>query len=234
MSLPPEIIDLIIDFIDDNRTLRVCSRVAKTWIPRSRTRIFRKVILYSHLRWYKIMSVGDTSPARYTRVLTLAEGSDAWINTDNFSRLFHHLKDFQNVEELTLNGWEPSEFSEAALKKYFSHFGERLRSLTLSGYTMGPDSLLVLLGLFPNLEDLYLKHQIIGDGTNRVLALSPKLSGRLTMRIRNGDSFPALCKLPLRFREICLYDHHYDYQGLIDACAGTLVDFRAVSLAPCE
>jgi hypothetical protein len=235
MPLPPEIIDHIIGLTDNHRTLQVCSLVAKSWVGRSRMDLFRDVVLFSHRRWQKIMPVGDTSPAIYTRTLTLAQGTTfrgRWIKTDNLYPFLSHLRDFRNVENLILDGWEPSGFSEGGLKKYFGHFGERLRSLELGGENMSPDSFLILLGLLPNLEDLSVKERLQGGKTSRVLAVSPKLSGRLTIRVHTTSLFPTLCKLPLRFREICLQEHQHDYQELINACAKTLVDFRAMSLDP--
>ena len=232
MSLPPEIIDHIIDFINNHRTLQASSLVAKSWVCRSRTNLFQNVVLYSHRRWQKVMPVGDASPAVYTRTLTLAQGNTPqgrWIHTDNLYPFFSHLRDFKNVENLILDGWIPSRFSEGGLKKYFGHFGEHLRSLELAGERMSPDSFLVLLGLLPNLEDLSVKERIEGEATSRVLAVSPKLSGRLTIRVKM-ETFSAICMLPLRFREMCLHEHQHDYQELIDACAETLVDFRAVSV----
>ena len=231
--LPPEIVDSIIDFIVDLRTLKVCSLVAKSWVARSRTHLFRQVVLFSHRRWQKTMSVGDASPARYTSTLTLAQGNTMrgrWINADNLYPFLPHLREFKNVERLVLDGWVPSGFSESGLKQYFSHFGERLRSLELAGEEMTPDSFLFLLGLLPNLEDLYLRESVAGIRTKPVLAVSPKLSGRLTIRAYTSSIFSTLSKLPLRFREICLHEHGHDYQGLIDACSETLVDFRAMSL----
>jgi hypothetical protein len=233
MPLPPEIVDNIIDEVGDLRTLKVCSRVAKSWVARSRTHLFRQVVLFSHRHWQETMSVGDTSPARYTRSLTLAQGNitrGRWINTVNLHQFLPHLKDFQNVERLILDGWVPSRFSEGELKEHFSHFGERLRSLGLSGEEMTSDSFLFLLGLLPNLEDLHLREPVVGTRTKPVFAVSPKLSGRLTIRAYTSSIFSTLCKLPLRFREICLHEHGNDYQGLINACAETLVDFRAMSL----
>jgi len=233
MSFPPEIFDHIIDFVDNFRTLQACSLVAKSWVSRSRMRLFRDVVLFSHRRWQKVIPIGDTSPAKYTRTLTLAQGNTPrgrWINTDNLYSFFSHLRDFRNVENLILDGWVPSCFSEGGLKKYFGHFGERLRSLELSGDRMSPDSFLLLLGLFPNLEDLSVKERIEGNKTSRVPAVSPPLSGRLTIRAHTVSIFLTICQLPLRFREICLHEHIYDYQELINACAETLVDFRSVSM----
>ena len=232
MSLPPEIVDHVIDLVDNLRTLESCSLVARSWVGRSRMHLFRDVVLFSHRRWQKVMPAGDTSPAKYTRTLTLAQGNTPrgrWINTDNLYPFFSHLRDFRNVENLTLDGWVPSGFSEGGLKKYFGHFGERLRSLELGGERMTPDSFLVLLGLLPNLEHLSVKERVQGEQTNRVIPVSPKLSGRLAIRVHTGSIFSTLCKLPLRFREICLQEHKHDYQELINACAETLVDFRAMS-----
>jgi hypothetical protein len=183
------------------------------------------------------MSVGNASPARYTRALTLAQGNTErgrWINTDNLRLFLPHLKDFQNVEKLILDGWMPSAVSESGLKEYFGHFGERLRSIELAGGPMSPEYFLALLGLLPNVEDLHLKQRVNGIRTNQVLAVSSKLSGRLTIRAYTSSIFSTLCELPLRFREICLLEHEHDYQELINACAETLVDFRAMSLGRCE
>lgn len=230
MSFPPELVDNVIDFVDNKRTLKSCSLVAKSWVARSRSYLFRDVVLFSHRRWQKLMSTGNASPAKYVRSLTLAQGATSrgkWIITDNLYPFFRHLQDFKNVEKLTIDGWAPSGFSEGGLKKYFSHFGPRLQSLELSGERMKPDSFLVLLGHLPNLVNLTLRENVDGEKTERVLSVSPKLTGRLTIRSKTCV-FPVLCKIPLRFREICLHDHNYDYQELIDACAETLVDFRAM------
>ena len=233
MRLPPEIVDHIIDFVDDHGTLKACSLVAKGWAPRSRVHLFRNVVFRSHRRWKKIMPVGDASPARHTRTLTLEQGTTSrsrWINTDILYR-FPHLYDFKNVETLILAGWLSEGFTEGGLKKYFSHFGKRLRTLELSGECITTDHFLVLLGHLPNLENLIIKEPIDNMETDRVLTVPPKLSGRLivhTVYFRKDAIFPALCKLPLRFREIRLHAHLYDFEGLVRACADTLMEFRAI------
>jgi hypothetical protein len=233
MTLPPEIVDHIIDLTGNHGTLQACSLVAKNWVARSRVHLFRDVLLFSHRRWQKDMPVGPTSPAIYTRTLTLAQHNtphEEWINADILYPFLSHLRDFKNVENLILDGWDSSKFSADGLKKYFGHFGARLRSLELGGEGMSPGSFLVLLGLFPNLEDLSVKEPIRGAEASVAPAVSPKLSGRLTIGVYTTNLFPTICKTPLRFREICLQDHRYDYQELINACAKTLVDFRAMSL----
>jgi hypothetical protein len=231
MLLPPEIVDFIIDFVDNVRTLKACSLVSKSWVARSRVHLFREVVLFTHRRWQKIISVGRASPARYTRSLTLTQGSTApgqWIITDILYPFLRHLQDFKNIQKLVLDGWIPSEFTEGGLKKYFGLFGPHLRSLELVGGRTTSEPLLILLGLLPNLEDLSLNQRFEGAGKNRVLQQTPKLSGCLTIRGHTGSVFPTLCKLPLRFREIRLYEHKNDYQELVNVCAETLMDFRAM------
>jgi hypothetical protein len=231
MLLPPEIVDFIIDYVDNLRTLKACSLVAKSWVARSRVHLFRDVVLFSHRRWQKIMSVGHASPARYTRSLTLAQGTtprSQWIITDNLYPFLRHLQDFKNIQKLVLDGWIPSEFSEGGLKKYIGLFGPHLRSLELAGERMTTESLLILLGLLPNLENLSLNQRFEHIGKNRVLQVTPKLSGCLTIRGHRKSVLTTLCKLPLRFREIRLYDHRSNYQELVNTCAETLMDFRAM------
>ena len=111
------------------------------------------------------------------------------------------------------------------MKKYFEHFGKNLWSLGLGGESMSPDYFLVFLGLFLNLEDLTVNERVEGSGTSRVLAVSPKLSGRLTARTHTTTLLQAPCKPPPM---ISFHEHQHDYQELIDACAKTLVGLRAM------
>ena len=230
MSLPPEIIDHIIDFVNSSWTLRVCSLVAKSWVYRSQMHLFRNAKLF-HNRWQRVTLVYNTSLARHTRNLRLVQVYPPGITTDIHGPFLVRLQDFRNVENLTLDG-ELSAFSEGELNKYFGHFGENLRSLQLNGEGMSPDSFLDLLGLLPNLEDLFVDECIEGSETNRFPATLPGLSGCLTISVHREPLYSTLCKLPLRFREICLQATPlYYHQDLINACAETLVDFRA--MPPC-
>ena len=234
MSLPPEILDYIIDLTGGNsRILRACSLVAKSWVARSRMHLFRDIRLHFYHNWQKVMPVGPTSPAIYTRTLTLVQNGapgERYTNIDHLGPFLPHLRDFENVENLILiDWWGPPRLSENMLKKYFGHFGAHLRSLELDGEVVSPDSFLVLLGLFPNLEDLLVDDLIIGAEASEAPIVSPKLSGRLTIGVHTKYLSPILCKFPLRFREICLHKGRGDHQELINACAKTLVNFRVTT-----
>ena len=84
MPLPPEIVDHIIDLVDSPWALQECSLVAKSWVGRSRMRLFRDVVLYSNRRWQRVMPVGNASPAVYTRTLIMGQDQNPWINTEPF------------------------------------------------------------------------------------------------------------------------------------------------------
>ena len=44
ISLPPEIFDLIVEHLREERTtLKVCCVVAKSWVPRARRHLFTRV-----------------------------------------------------------------------------------------------------------------------------------------------------------------------------------------------
>ena len=166
----------------------------------------------------------------HTRTLTVVQNSppaERCVNANILDQFLPCLRDFKNVENLILRDWwESPPLSEDRLKKYFGHFGARLRSLELNGEGMSSDFFLALLGLFPNLEDLFVDEWIMGVEESVAPAVSPKLSGRLTMGVHTPDLFPTLCEFPLRFREICLREGRCDYQKLINASAKTLVNFQ--------
>ena len=74
VSLPPEILDLIVDNLrDDEATLESCCLVSKSWISRTRRHLFAHVEFEStecpiHL-WMKTFQDPSNSPTCYTRRL---------------------------------------------------------------------------------------------------------------------------------------------------------------------
>ena len=232
MPLPQEIVDLIIDRLSDcTWTLRACSLVAKSWVNRSRVYLFRRVILFDHRRWQKVVPIGNSSPAVYVHTLHLVQFDleAGWINPDDLDS-FLSLRDFKNVEKLILDGSAPCQFSEDELKEYFGPLGGKLRSLNLAG-ALTSDPFLCFLGIFTNLENLSIRGCIGVEVTTRVPTVSPKLSGRLMIECEwcLTPLSKTLCKLPLRFQKISLGYCYWGYQELIDACTETLVDFQVMS-----
>ena len=110
MSLPPEILDLIVDHLHyEPAALKACYVVSKSWIPRARKHLFAHVEFeaYNLERWRKTFPDPSNSPAHHTRSLSIlyplkvtAEGTDVggWIRT------------FRNVEHLELSSLIPATF----------------------------------------------------------------------------------------------------------------------------
>ena len=176
-SLPPEIVDLIIDHLHDEPTiLKTCSVVSKSWVPRTRKYLFASVEFNASVSliklWKKTFPDPSTSPAHHTRTLSIwglrdvvAEaGTDGWIRT------------FHNVTHLDLS-LLPDQVSTAP----FYGLAPALKSLTL---TQSPSEVLDIVGSFPVLEDLALVAlytQSNAGGRNKPLT-SPKLTGTLDLK----------------------------------------------------
>ena len=94
-SLPPEILDLIVDHLhDDPTTLKLCCVIDKSWIPRTRKHLFAHIEFHAqklHVElWKKTFPDPSNSPAHYTRSLSVRDipviigpdvGEGGWIRT---------------------------------------------------------------------------------------------------------------------------------------------------------
>ena len=157
-SLPPELLDRIIDLLyDSHTTLRDCCLVAKSWVPRTRSHLFDKVILsIEELRtWKEIFPDPSTSPARYAKTLiiacipvTAAEGEvGGWI------------RGFSYVERLEVTAHLSGSRATVPLLP-FCGFSPILKSLSVYFYFDPSSEIFDLILSFPLLEDL---HVTIGD-----------------------------------------------------------------------
>jgi hypothetical protein len=71
--LPPEICDYVVDLLQgESFTLEKCCLVSKSWVPRVRNHLFRRIAFHSltHLKaWMRAFPDPDNSLACYTRAL---------------------------------------------------------------------------------------------------------------------------------------------------------------------
>ena len=176
-TLPPEILDLIIDYLHDQPTaLKSCCVVSKSWLPRTRGRLFARVEFdtsKSHIDlWKKTFPDLSNSPAHHTRSLSICgapivtaadAGGGGWIRT------------FHNVVDLRL-----SHLDRASLVPFYG-LSPTLRSLHL---IHTHSNVFDLVCSFPLLEDLELDAVFPegdADGWNIPLT-SPRLTGTLDLR----------------------------------------------------
>jgi len=177
-TLPPEILDLIVDHLHDELTvLKTCCVVAKSWVPRTRKHLFAHIEFNtskSHIElWKKAFPDPSNSPARHTHTLSIY-GLPAVTAVDASAGGW--IRTFHNVVHLRLSPLAP-----ISLVPFYG-LSPTLRSLHL---TFTPSEVLDLIGSFPLLEDLALDGiypESDPDGWNTPLT-SPKLTGTLELRM---------------------------------------------------
>jgi len=227
-TLPPEILDLIVDHLQDApTTLRTCCVVSKSWVPRTRKHIFACVELdasESHIElWKKSFPDPSNSPAHYTRALSvwgvpITPGTDlgpdkhpgGWIRT------------FCNVVHLRL-----SRLDQASLVPFYG-LSPTLKSLHLAQTHPG---VFDLICSFPLLEDLTLVALLPDIDTARwsTPSTSPKLTGTLDLSTTRSTRSVVrwLLDLPngLHFSGINIGFFHEDAEwvaDLVSRCSETL------------
>jgi hypothetical protein len=235
-TLPPEILDLIIDHLyDEPKTLKACCVVSKSWIHRTRVHLFARVEFHapkSHIElWKKAFPDPSNSPAHHTRTLSIYgiplvstsdTGVGGWIRT--FCNLGHLYLDSIGGEDC-----DPS------LVPFYG-VSPTLRSLRLRALC---SEVLGLICSFPLLEDLTFDHHTSVGDTWDTPSTSPKLTGFLNMRGFGTALSVArqLLGLPdgLHFTKIafaCIEEDVKPAMDLVSACSGTLESLTFWHLTP--
>ena len=187
--LPPEILDLIVDFLHNKRdALKACCLVSKSWVHRTRKHIFAHVGFSSKFRielWKKTFPDPSNSPACYTRTLSICApavvtsadtGVGGWVRAfSGIARLHLDIRGFDDgrkISFLPLHGLPPT-----------------LKSLRLTYKTSPPSSeIFGLVCSFPLLEDLALVSfgSKIDVGEWNIPSTSPKFTGCLDLWMVGG------------------------------------------------
>jgi len=223
-SLPPEILDHIIDHLHgEPATLKACCVVSKSCVLRARKHLFAHVefdAFQSHLEvWKKTFPDPSSSPAHHARnllihcttVITVADtGVGGWVRT------------FHNVTHLRL-----MRLDRAALVPLYE-LSPVVRSLSLAHSTI---EIVDLICSFPLLEDLELRALHPENDADRQKAppMSPKLTGSLGLWMHGNTRSVAhrLLDLPdgLRFSKITTSLFGEDVESvtdLVSECSDTL------------
>ena len=230
--LPPEILDLIVNFLHDKPdALKACCLISKSWVHRTRKLLFAHVEFSSesHIRlWKKAFPDPSNSPARYTcnlSICTLAVvasvdmGVGGWIRTFSGTVRLHvdvrGLGDSGKISLVPLHGLSPT------LKSLHLAYGPSVRSPEIFG----------LLCSFPLLEDLVLAS--LGDNSDadewNIPSTSPKFTGRLDLKMIHGirPVVHRLLELPSGFHfsgisVSCLKEDVESVKDLVSKCSDTL------------
>ena len=226
-SLPPELLDHIVDHLHDNpTTLKACCVVAKSWVPRARSHLFARVKFdtskHSIKQWMKTFPDPSNSPAHHTRKLTVC-GIPALTSPD--VDIGDWIRSFHNLVDLDLDFCVLVDRDEALIPFY--GLSPTVRSLRL---TSTPFEVFDLICSFPLLEDLALICILPESGVRRNTRVSsPKLTGSLHLKSPTGMSSATrrLLDFPngLHFTEITLLFDERDTGSatdLVSKCSGTL------------
>ena len=183
--LPPEILDLVVDFLhDEPAALRGCCLASRSWVHRTREHLFARVGFLSKSRielWKKTFPDPSNSPACYTRSLSICTpvvvaptdtGVDDWTRAfSGITRLHVDIRG-PDISFLPLHGLSPT-----------------LKTLLLAYGTSPPSSeTFDLVCSFPLLEDPAL---VSLGGKNdvdewNIPSTSPKFTGCLDVSAAGG------------------------------------------------
>ena len=231
--LPPEILDLIVDFLhDEPDALRACCLVSRSWVHRTQEHLFAHVEFLSRshtILWKEMFPDPSNSPARHTRSLLIRESTVvAFVDTDvgDWARAFDGVVRLdvdicgfgsgRKISLVQLHGLSPT-----------------LKSLRLAYESSAPSSeILSFVCSFPLLEDLALVS--LGGNSEidewNIPSTSPKFTGYLDLRMLGGTPpvVHRLLELPngLHFSKISVACSGEDVgsmmMNLVSECSDTL------------
>ena len=231
LSLPPEILDLILDHLhDESTTLKTCSTLSKSWVSRARAHIFADVefcpISSPIESWTRVFPDPSNSPAHYTRSLSVGTYSlytrsveaHPWISS------------FRRVTKLAVNTIRHGDDTQISFSQ-LRGFSPVLKRFLLIYSSVPPSEIFDLVCSFPSLEDLALislaENEPEGGWT--IPSTSPKLTGELVLRMGSGIRFDVLRLLDLpgglHFSTISITSPIRDAESIADLvsrCSNTL------------
>ena len=234
-TLPPEMLDLIVDHLCDERTtLESCCLVSTSWVTRARRHLFSDVkfrIRSSIESWMKTFPNFSNSPAHYTRSLSIenipkfSASPYDWICAFRYLERLHMGANWANFTPgafVPLHGMSPS-----------------LRSLSIVCLSFPLSDIFDLVCSFPSLDDLELS-SLFRDEPNAwtVPPTSPKLTGVFRIAVSSADGMRSVMRylmdLPdgLRFSTIHLTQFHEVEltMNLVRTCFNTLETLRFSSV----
>ena len=228
-SLPPEILDLIVDNLHDQLvTLKACCLVSKSWVPRSRSHIFAHIELSLRFirSWMKAFPDPSNTPIHHTRNLHLRIRNLGVLPIKVCARICS----FRRIQELSVSNFGWGELHSVSFVQ-LRGLSPTLKSLHLSTSAGTPISDIVyLICSFPSLKDLSL-HSVRESDTDVWAAppTSPNFTGFLLLKGENRFITRRLLELPdgLHFSKICVRGRVEDINpgtvmDLVLKCSGTL------------
>ena len=244
MTLPPEILDKILEHIpangDGRPTLIACALVATWWTGPSQRRLFSYVSIHggNHQRWMS----GVVLPGSKTHLLEYVRS--LWHCRDAYTTIYQmqdlpqdsgkYLSALHNVHTLTLWNTKVEYVSEGGFSTYFSAFRETLTDLSLEIFTTSFSTFVTLVDFFPNITALQLHSLTLEPDEGPVPTLSRPLRGKAHLRDIPPEFFNRFAKLDLEYEELVINSSRTEVsrlEGAFQISANT-VKFLRLTAAP--
>ena len=162
--LPQELIDHIIDYIHDRKSLKACSLVSSQWSLRTRKHLFAQIEFTSMRdlqRWCARIRPGPSGLSPFVEDLTLSEyhstttsPSPSWLHSSILINAATHFRSFSALRALEVQRWCMSTDRTSSMLRSFDSSLQNVTRLTLRNVIIYSSTLAVFVSNFPRLNDL--------------------------------------------------------------------------------
>ena len=220
MTLPPEILDKILEQIPESRergrTLTACALVATWWTEPSQRHIFSSVEITerNYRQWADGVVLSRSKDHLLGHIRSLWHNRGAilgnWYQMQNLAQdAGGYLSGLRNLQDLTLSCIDISveHISEGELHTCFSAFRETLTYLNLKSFATSFSTFMTLVGYFPNITILRLRSLILKPDEGPVPSLSRPLRGTFRVFEIQADSLEFLVRfaqLDMEYEELII------------------------------
>ena len=234
MDLAQELVDYIIDLHDDPTTLLRVSLVSKAWVCRTRAYLCESLkITHS-----KLLSSDPSHLAPLSGYVKTLQLEWPGYATDPSAILGY----FEQSEPhtLTIHSCELRGLDEQTIRRYFAKFPcTSITALELHGISASHETVLILLSLFPNVDDLAVSvtewDEGLGPVGNEIIqeTSTPRFRGsfkfldppgRRPWSYLRGNILYIIAALPLQFQTVSLYyaEQSCEVSTLLRSCSKTV------------
>lgn len=240
MSLPSELLDEIIGYLplDDRKSLRALSLVAKSWVSPAQSRLFSLVVITerNHQSWKDTISPANKELPSHVRWLCYSIGSRIPRgNTRLIDESFDFFPSFHRLRCLFLHStYIKSDISKRL--KVFSTFRHTLSSLLLHNLTLLWSAFIVIVDYFPHVRNLEVSQPRWGIDYEQTPPLSRPLRGRLSIDMSESLALRSFADrfsgLEVEYDELSIVGERkprlstQHYQRIIDTCGKSLKRLR--------
>ena len=254
-ELPQELIDHIIDYVDDRKSLEACSLVSSQWSARSQKHLFVRVDFSSTRdlqRWCARIRPGPSGLSSFVEELSISEyhhsctlPSPSWLHSSILSSAASHFRSFSALRVLEIRRWRMSTGRVSSMLHSLGSSLENVTHLALHDVHIHPSTLAMFVSRFPCLNHLSISGfplSITPDGTggshrgSRINIVPTHPRGEFSVSDvwislqTPKEIFEGITLLEPRFRRVSLTNvsqHAWrDYWPLIEACAGSLEELH--------